>query len=82
MSRVRGVLRALFHLPGWGLIALVRLYQFFLSPIVGRQCRFEPSCSNYFIQAVRKYGAVCGCLKGVWRIIRCNPWNPGGHDPP
>lgn len=69
-------------LPSWTLIALVRLYQFFLSPLLGRQCRFQPTCSNYFIGAVHKYGAVWGTVKGIGRILRCNPLWPGGWDPP
>jgi putative membrane protein insertion efficiency factor len=69
-------------LPSWLLIAAVRLYQWTLSPLVGRQCRFTPTCSNYMIQAVTKYGAVVGFLKGVWRILRCNPLCRGGYDPP
>jgi hypothetical protein len=64
------------------LIALVRVYQFCLSPIFGRQCRFHPTCSEYFIQAVRKYGAVSGTVRGVWRILRCNPYCRGGVDLP
>ena len=64
------------------LIFLVRIYQWTLSPIFGRQCRFEPSCSRYFIGAVRKYGAFVGAWKGVCRIGRCHPWHPGGYDPP
>ncbi|HEV3022481.1 MAG TPA: membrane protein insertion efficiency factor YidD [Pirellulales bacterium] len=73
---------ALVRMPGHLLVALVRVYQWTLSPIIGRQCRFTPSCSNYFIEAVRKYGAVGGALRGVWRICRCHPFHPGGHDPP
>lgn len=69
-------------LPSWTLIALVRLYQFFLSPFLGRQCRFKPTCSHYFIGAVNKYGALRGTAKGVWRILRCNPFCEGGWDPP
>ncbi len=69
-------------LPSWTLIALVRLYQFFLSPFLGRQCRFQPTCSHYFIGAVNKYGALRGAAKGVWRILRCNPFCQGGWDPP
>jgi uncharacterized protein len=69
-------------LPSWTLIAVVRLYQIFLSPIFGRQCRFQPTCSNYFIGAVHKYGALRGTVKGVGRILRCNPFWPGGWDPP
>jgi putative membrane protein insertion efficiency factor len=73
---------AIVGLPGWTLILLVRLYQIFLSPIFGRQCRFQPTCSNYFIGAVRKYGAIRGSLRGIWRICRCHPFHPGGYDPP
>lgn len=82
MSQLRAVGRFLMRLPGWALIALVRVYQVLLSPLVGQHCRFQPTCSQYFIEAVRKYGAVRGSLKGVWRICRCHPWNPGGWDPP
>lgn len=77
------VLRWLLHdVPAWLLIALVRCYQWTLSPLLGRQCRFEPSCSHYFIGAVRKYGPLKGALRGLWRICRCNPFHPGGEDPP
>jgi putative membrane protein insertion efficiency factor len=72
----------LWRLPALTLIRMVRLYQLFLSPIFGRSCRFQPTCSNYFIQAVRKYGAISGAARGTWRICRCHPWNPGGYDPP
>jgi putative membrane protein insertion efficiency factor len=76
------VWRAIVELPAWIVIGIVRLYQILISPLLGPICRFSPSCSNYFIQAVKKYGVVRGSLKGVWRICRCNPWNPGGVDPP
>lgn len=69
-------------LPALLLIAIVRLYQIFLSPVFGRQCRFYPTCSAYFIEAVRKYGALAGAYRGVKRILRCHPWHPGGYDPP
>ena len=69
-------------LPSWLLIAAVRLYQVFLSPVLGRQCRFLPTCSHYFLQAVKKYGAVRGACRGVLRICRCHPFHPGGYDPP
>ena len=75
-------LRFLLLLPGMLLIAMARIYQVTLSPLLGRHCRFEPSCSRYFIEAVRKYGAVRGGWRGVKRIGRCHPWNPGGYDPP
>ncbi|GAA4442518.1 MULTISPECIES: membrane protein insertion efficiency factor YidD [Bremerella] len=64
------------------MIFLVRCYQYTLSPWVGQQCRFQPSCSNYFIQAVRKYGPVSGAIRGAYRILRCNPLCKSGFDPP
>ena len=75
-------LRGLVNLPGDLLILLARGYQVALSPLLGGRCRFHPSCSQYFIEAVRKYGAVRGTAKGLWRLARCHPLNPGGFDPP
>lgn len=69
-------------LVGAVLIGLVRIYQFTLSPLLGPCCRFYPSCSQYFILAVRKYGPLTGPIKGIGRICRCHPWHPGGYDPP
>lgn len=68
--------------PSRILIGLVRVYQWTLSPIVGRQCRFTPTCSHYFIGAVEKYGALRGAWRGFCRICRCHPFHPGGEDPP
>jgi putative membrane protein insertion efficiency factor len=79
---MRFLIASLIGLPARALIALARLYQLTLSPLVGRQCRFQPTCSNYFIQAVEKYGAVSGTVRGVLRICRCHPFHPGGYDPP
>lgn len=76
------VLRWLARFPTLLLIGLVRLYQIFLSPIMGRQCRFCPTCSAYFIEAVEKYGAFSGSWRGLRRILRCHPFHPGGYDPP
>ena len=64
------------------LVGLVRIYQWLLSPLFGGRCRFYPSCSEYFIGAVRKHGAFSGAMRGIWRIMRCHPFNPGGYDPP
>jgi len=75
-------LRWVFRIPAEILVGAIRVYQITLSPIIGRQCRFHPTCSEYFIQALRKYGALKGSLKGVGRIARCHPWHPGGIDPP
>jgi putative membrane protein insertion efficiency factor len=73
---------SLVYLPMWLLILAIRIYQWTLSPILGRQCRFSPTCSNYMIEALKKYGLVRGTAKGVMRICRCHPWHRGGYDPP
>ncbi len=70
------------RLPALALICLVRAYQLLISPLLGRRCRFEPTCSQYFIEAVRKYGALRGGWRGICRVLRCHPWHPGGYDPP
>ncbi|MDR2703400.1 MAG: membrane protein insertion efficiency factor YidD [Cellulomonadaceae bacterium] len=61
-------------------IALIRGYQKFLSPIFGRRCRYHPTCSDYTLTAVRRFGLVKGTALGAWRIVRCNPFSPGGID--
>ncbi|MBR0373479.1 MAG: membrane protein insertion efficiency factor YidD [Mogibacterium sp.] len=63
------------------LIIIVRGYQIFISPLLPPTCRFTPTCSTYFIQAVEKYGPAKGTLLGIKRILRCHPGNPGGYDP-
>ena len=73
------------HIIAWPLqhlaIALVRCYQKCLSPLLPNTCRFTPSCSQYMIEAIQKRGFVVGVCKGLLRILRCNPFFPGGHDP-
>jgi putative membrane protein insertion efficiency factor len=64
------------------LVLFVRGYQLLLRPILPASCRFTPSCSEYFIGAVRKHGPIRGAWRGVCRIARCHPWHPGGYDPP
>ena len=63
------------------LIALARTYQRTLSGLIGGQCRFIPTCSEYFIQSVRVHGPLRGTLRGLWRICRCNPFGRRGYDP-
>ena len=65
-----------------GIILSVRGYQRFLRPVLPTVCRFQPSCSEYMILAVTKYGPARGAWRGIRRICRCHPWNPGGYDPP
>jgi putative membrane protein insertion efficiency factor len=79
MRRLLGWLR--FSLSTF-LIGGVRFYQVGLRPMLPPLCRFQPSCSEYFILAVQKHGPLRGACKGVGRICRCHPWNPGGFDPP
>ncbi len=64
------------------LLALIRLYQGTLSRgLPADTCRFYPSCSHYGYQAIYKHGALKGSLMAAWRVLRCNPFNPGGYDP-
>ncbi len=81
-GRLKSLAGRIRLLPARCVIGLVRGYQKFLSPIFGGQCRFYPSCSQYFILAVEKYGAISGSLRGVWRILKCQPFHRGGYDPP
>ncbi len=64
------------------LVMAVRSYQVCLRPFFPSVCRFYPSCSEYFIQAVELYGPWQGSWRGIRRLCRCHPWHPGGYDPP
>jgi putative membrane protein insertion efficiency factor len=74
-------LRVLALLPRRMLAALVRAYQLFFSAWVGNVCRYAPSCSHYALQALNRHGALGGTALASWRLLRCNPWSPGGDDP-
>jgi putative membrane protein insertion efficiency factor len=63
------------------IIGLVRCYQKFLSPLLPNVCRYNPSCSAYFIEAVQVHGVVKGSWLGIRRILRCHPWGGSGYDP-
>lgn len=63
------------------LITMIRFYQKYLSPLKSTKCPYEPSCSNYGLEAIKKYGAFKGGILTLWRIIRCNPFSKGGYDP-
>jgi len=65
----------------WLLIGLIRLYQLVLSPWIGHQCRFTPTCSHYAIAAIQTHGAFKGTWLALRRIARCHPFSRGGHDP-
>ncbi len=63
------------------LIRLVRLYQKHISPLSAPSCRFEPTCSNYAITALERFGVFKGGALALWRVLRCNPWGKYGYDP-
>jgi putative membrane protein insertion efficiency factor len=71
-------MKSLFAAP---VIVLVRLYRYAISPMLGNNCRFHPSCSEYAVDALRRYGAGKGLWLALRRIGRCNPWCSGGYDP-
>jgi hypothetical protein len=63
------------------LTALIRFYQYLIRPMLGSNCRFAPSCSDYALEAVQKHGALKGGWLALRRISRCHPYHPGGYDP-
>jgi putative membrane protein insertion efficiency factor len=80
--RLRDMPRTVWNLPRLVLLGLIRLYQMTFSRTLPRDtCRFYPSCSHYGYQAVYKFGALKGGAMAIWRVLRCNPFNPGGYDP-
>jgi uncharacterized protein len=80
--RLRDLPRTIWNWPRLGLLGLIRLYQAsFSRAMPPNACRFYPSCSHYGYQAVYKYGVWKGGAMAIWRILRCNPFNPGGYDP-
>lgn len=64
----------------WLLVGGIRGYQRFISPLFGPSCRYYPSCSAYALGAVRVHGPIKGFVLATWRLVRCNPWSPGGID--
>lgn len=62
-------------------VLVIRAYQLFISPLLGKRCRFYPSCSSYAIEALQVHGLFKGLILTAKRLARCGPWNPGGYDP-
>jgi hypothetical protein len=63
------------------ILKAITFYRKYISPLKKPSCRFTPTCSSYTYEAVQRFGALKGTLLGVWRILRCNPFNAGGYDP-
>ena len=75
------MIKALGQLLAWPLLALVWLYRHTISPFLGNNCRFQPTCSEYAMEALRRYGAFRGTWLAAKRIARCHPWGGSGYDP-
>ncbi|NMA79618.1 MAG: membrane protein insertion efficiency factor YidD [Clostridiales bacterium] len=63
------------------LIFIIKIYKKIISPLLPPACRFYPTCSDYTMEAIRRFGAIRGTMLGIWRLCRCNPFNIGGIDP-
>lgn len=72
----------LSELPKYTLIGLVRFYQVGISPFFPSSCRYTPTCSQYAVEALQRYGLIRGLILSVHRVLRCNPWGGHGYDPP
>lgn len=79
MGRIRTRLGKIVSMP---VILAIRLYQVTISPLLGPRCRFEPSCSQYAIDAISSKGLLRGGWMGFLRLLKCHPFHPGGYDPP
>jgi putative membrane protein insertion efficiency factor len=62
-------------------VAVIRFYKRWISPMLPPACRFEPTCSEYAIEAIRRHGIIRGTALAMWRLLRCHPFHPGGADP-
>jgi len=78
---IRKVIKNFFQLLALPLILLIKLYQLLISPLFPPSCRFTPTCSEYTLEALKKYGILKGSWLGFRRIIRCHPWGGSGYDP-
>lgn len=73
-----GIIRSIFS---WFFLVLIKVYQYAISPMLGANCRFTPTCSAYGIEAIKKHGPFKGGWMALKRIGRCHPWGKHGHDP-
>ena len=70
-----------YNIVAWCMLGVIYTYRIILSPYMGKQCRFQPTCSQYGLDSIRTHGAIKGGIITLWRILRCNPWSKGGYDP-
>ena len=80
MKALRWIRRP-FDLLTWLLVMMVRFYQRFISPLTPPSCRFTPTCSQYAVEALQKYGPLKGSWLALKRLLRCHPWGGSGYDP-
>jgi putative membrane protein insertion efficiency factor len=78
---MREIWAAISQFFKWIFIFPVKVYQWTLSPLLGANCRFQPSCSHYMVGAIQEWGPIKGIYLGTRRILKCHPWGPHGHDP-
>ncbi|MBA4168633.1 MAG: membrane protein insertion efficiency factor YidD [Chitinophagaceae bacterium] len=74
-------MKIVYQILSFPFVALIKLYQWIISPLIGPSCRFTPTCSHYALQAFRKYGPIKGLWLSARRIVRCHPWGGHGNDP-
>lgn len=77
----RRTFKQIAHMPRMIPIALIYVYRYTVSPLLGNCCRFYPTCSQYSQDAFKRFGLMKGLGLTVWRLLRCHPWHPGGIDP-
>lgn len=78
---IKFLLKALSLILQYLFLAIVKFYQKFISPMRPPCCRYYPTCSQYAVEALKKYGPIKGGGMAIWRVLRCNPWSKGGYDP-
>jgi putative membrane protein insertion efficiency factor len=79
-SGTMNLLRFAWRFPRYVAVALITIYRWTVSPLLGNRCKYHPSCSQYALDALREYGLVKGSILAGWRLLRCNPWSHGGVD--
>ncbi len=81
MNLIKKILYLPLRLLSFVFVGLIRFYQLAISPILPSSCRYTPTCSQYSLEAIKKYGPFKGSFLSIRRILRCNPWGRHGHDP-